>query len=115
MFNIQKTQEEIVKDEMREIDLISKAGLENLKQANESAYRLFWHNEKVTPQEFCDLLGNEAYKLFQASAKSQQFLSEMNSTHTPLTIPEDKEVKFNNDGTVVITDKPLAEDNSPNE
>ena len=105
MFTIQKTQQEIVKDEMVEINLVSEAGLLSLIQSNERAYDLFWNNPKVTPQEFCDLLGNEAYKLFVASSKTQEFIKTIKPDHVELTIPEDKEVEFNKDGTVTITDK----------
>lgn len=105
MFNIEKTQEEIVKEEMMTINQHSEGGLYALKNANWLAYDLFWNNPRVTPQEFCDLMGNEAYKLFVASGKTQAFIKSIDPTHIPLDIPENKEVAFGKDGTVTITDK----------
>ena len=109
MFNIAKTQEDIIKEEMREINTASEAGLINLIQSNLSAYERFWNNSSVTPQEFCDLMKNDAYKLFMSSADSQAFIKKMKPDHYPLSIPKDVDVKFNEDGTVTITDNRIKE------
>jgi len=110
MFNIEKTQEEIVKSEMEKIISISNVGLNNLAQANKRAYVLFWKNPKVSPQEFCDLMGNEAHKLFQTSADSQTFIKTMRPEHEVLTLPDDYDVEFNQDGTVSITKQEVIEE-----
>jgi hypothetical protein len=109
MFNIAKTQEDIIKEEMREINTASEAGLLNLIQSNWTAYNLFWNNPQVAPQEFCDLMKNDAYKLFMSSADSQAFIKKMKPDHEPLSIPKDVDVKFNEDGTVTITDNRIKE------
>ena len=103
MFTITKTKEEIIKDELVKINQVSEFGLMQLITANKRAYDMFWKNPNVTPQEFCDLMGNEAYKLFQSSASSQEFIKSMKSDHVELSIPENWSVEFNQDGTVNVT------------
>ena len=107
MFNIQKTKQDIIKDELIKIDAMSRSGLYQLAEAHKTAYNLFWNNELgITPQDFCDFMGSDAYKLFVASKKGQDFLKEMDSEHEELKIPKGKDATINKDGTVIITELP---------
>ena len=103
MYNIIKTQEEIIKDEIRGINTTANAGIINLKQAIDLAYRQFWFNPLATPQEICDVLGNQAFKLFEDHRDASLFLLSKDSEYVPLQIPENFTADINNDGTVTIT------------
>lgn len=105
MFTITKTQQEIVKDELLQINRASEIALSILEENSKKAYNRFWNNPNATPQELCDVMGNNAYQLFTASAEVQGFIKKMKPEHEMLSIPENKEVTFNADGTVTITDK----------
>lgn len=102
MYDIKKTQLEIAKEELALIGAIGETGIENLIISVQQGYDRFWYNEKVTPQEFCDLMGNQAYKLFQDHRDAQDFIKSKRPDYVELTIPENYEVTFNQDGTVTI-------------
>jgi len=80
-----------------------------------TAYKDFWGNPIITPQEQCDLLGDSASDLFTKHAIGVQFILEnmpnitdyipdfMDTTH----IPTDKKVNIV-ENKIVITDKILT-------
>jgi len=103
MYNIIKTQQEIIKDEIREINITANAGILNLKQAVNSGYQQFWFNSLVTPQEICDILGNQAFKLFEDHRDASLFLLSKDSEYVVQGVPENFTADINNDGTVTIT------------
>lgn len=102
MYTIQKTQQQIINEEIQKISLVGDIGLNVLEQSIKDGYDLFWNNPNATPQELCDLMGNQAYKLFQDHRDAQDFIKSRRSDYVELTIPENYDVTFNQDGTVTI-------------
>lgn len=117
MINIQKTHEELVKDEVVKIvnysDNISK-GTDN---RHKSLWNMIWHNSIATPQEIFDLFGQNAVKLFQLSSALQHLLTEVLNGYEMMSPPY--EYTINEDGTVTVGNKieqePLEEENEQNQ
>lgn len=105
MYEIEKTQLEIAKEELALIGAIGETGIENLVISVQQGYDRFWNNEKVTPQGFCDLMGNSAYKLFKDHSDAQDFIKSKRPDYVALTIPEKWDVQFNENGSVTISEK----------
>ena len=61
------TQEEKTKIAVRTITDQSNGALDNLKFNLNLCWDMFWSNPNATPQQICDALGNNAYKIFQAN------------------------------------------------
>lgn len=102
MYNIIKTQEEIIKDGIREINTTANAGIINLKQAIDLGYQQFWFNPLATPQEICDVLGNQAHKLFEDHSDASLFILSKDSEYVVKGVPENFTADINIDGTVTI-------------
>lgn len=69
----------------------------NLKQS----YNLFWNNPQATPQQICDLLGNNAYKLFENYSVMAQAIMTI-KPDAEVLMPADGAFTINQDGTVTI-------------
>ena len=112
ILDIQKTEEEIKIDEARRQAEYRKGILVAFASAIYVAYKDFWNNTIITPQEQCDLLGSEAFDLFSKHATGVEFIL----THLPTVtehipdfmdiahIPNDKEMTVV-DGKIIISDK----------
>lgn len=98
--SIKKTQEEIVKDNILSwYKQINDTIQYDIDKYNES-FEMFWSEENVTPQERCDMLGNQAYKVFEDSMDRIVHLMKYQPTWNP-PIPPYK-YTINEDGTVTI-------------
>ena len=88
------------------IDKIGDLAVEQLDKRQREAYQNFWFNPFHTPQEFCDFLGTEAYKLFEDHYETQVYLSRRIENYQFLGTPEEYEDPIKHeDGTVTITKK----------
>lgn len=106
MFTIQtKQKEDLVREQIEIISTLGDASVQQLINNHKTTYDLFWNNEFCTPQEICDKLGSEAYKLFINSKTTQDYISSVQPDYVQLTVPEIYDVVFNEDGTVSITNK----------
>jgi hypothetical protein len=107
IFNIEKTQEEIKRDEIRRCAEYRKGALEAHTSAYEVAFHEFWNNSIVTPQEQCDALGTNAMQFFITSQTTATYIKTLNPGWTPPEVPY--EFTINADGTVLIGDKIVKE------
>jgi hypothetical protein len=101
-----QTQTNKALEDIKKINLISE-NLENLiteemKSAYVSSYSVFWDN----PIEICEEAGNQAHILFQKHLEMGQKIQERDPDFVQLTIPDEWEVAFNQDGSVIVTEKP---------
>jgi hypothetical protein len=103
IFNIEKTEQEIKVDEIRRCAEYRRGALEAHISAYEVAFKDFWENEKVTPQEQCDALGDKASQFFQVSQLTQQYIKTLKPDWGEPKMPY--EFTVNEDGTVVIGNK----------
>jgi hypothetical protein len=112
IFNIEKTEEEVKKEEARRQAIYRRDLLVGFASGLYVAYKDFWDNTTITPQEQCTLLGTSASDLFTKHATGVQFIltNLPNVTeHIPnfmdtTAIPQGKNVEYHEDGTVTITD-----------
>jgi hypothetical protein len=116
IFNIEKTEEEVKKEEARRQAIYRRDLLVGFASGLYVAYKDFWNNEILTPQEQCDLLGSEAFDLFSKHATGVEFIL----THLPTVtehipdfmdiahIPNDKEMSVV-EGKIIISDKIIEE------
>lgn len=74
--------------------------LSAMKTSAREVFDLMWNSDGKTPQEVCDLLGNEAVKGFDAHAALQGLIFSIDPTWVPL-VPQYEYTK-NEDGTVTI-------------
>lgn len=101
MFTIEeKTQEEKTKDAVRGMNSHAVASVENAKNNYRTAFNLLWDNENATPQEICDALGNQAYKLFENAMIWISAITKLDPTW--VYPPAPNEFTINPDGTVTI-------------
>lgn len=101
MFNIpEKTRQDKVIDVVRQIDTKVIETIENAKVGYRATYDLLWHNQDVQPQEICDQLGNEAYKMFENAMRWIQAIKQFDPTWEYPPAPN--EFTINEDGTVTI-------------
>jgi hypothetical protein len=70
----------------------------------QTAFYVFWNNEDATPQEICDLFGNNAYKLFENYGLIVQLILTL-KPDTILPTPPNQ-FTINPDGTVTIIPNP---------
>jgi hypothetical protein len=116
ILDIQKTEEEVKIDEARRQAEYRKGMIISFASGLYVAYKDFWDNTTITPQEQCDLLGSEAFDLFSKHATGVEFIL----THLPTVtehipdfmditrIPNDKEMSVV-DGKIIISDKIIEE------
>jgi hypothetical protein len=110
IFNIEKTEEEVKKEEARRQAIYRRDLLVGFASGLYVAYKDFWNNEILTPQEQCDLLGSEAFDLFSRHQAGVVFVMQnlpdvadyISDWLSVTTLPEGKEVEIKEDGTVNI-------------
>ncbi len=78
--------------------------LENMIINRNQTFNLFWNNADATPQELCDLFGNQAYKLFQSYGAVNQLIKALKPDDVPPSSLN--EFTINEDGTVTIIPNP---------
>jgi hypothetical protein len=103
MFNITPTTE---LEALKELDLMNSnanMGLEQLKHYAGQSFNAFWYGT-TSPMFKVQLLGNSALSVFQASALTQAFIKQLDPTWVELSVPEEYEVIFNEDGSAVINE-----------
>lgn len=97
----EKTAEEL---DLESMQLERDDSLSRTLGAYTNGYNVFWQN----PQKYCDIAGNNAYKLFKDHRTTGLYLKEMIPDFVELGIPEEYEQPIiNSDGTVVINKKPV--------
>lgn len=82
----------------------SYSALLRLAQEHKDLFVIFWRN----PNVFCDMLGTKAKSFFEESRRTQTYLYEsLGDDFLPFqcSIPSDKNVVENQDGSVTITNK----------
>jgi hypothetical protein len=92
-----------IRDSMNQIDMISMAALNVLKNTIKRCFELIWNSDTYTAQDVCDMYGTGALKLFIASAQVQGLIKTLDPNYVVLEAPAD--VTINKDGTVTITAK----------
>jgi hypothetical protein len=111
ILNIEKTEQEIKKEEARRQAENRKQMAVSLAWSFYTAYKDFWESPILSPQEQCDLFGTSAHEFFSKHQATVLFIEEHLpdvSSYVPLwesirSVPSDKQVTINEDGTVTIT------------
>jgi hypothetical protein len=98
------TQEQNIALAVSQLSSQVNGSLDNLKRNIQIAWDLFWHNPQATPQQICDALGNNAYKIFQESGFWQAAIKQRDPDYEELVPPN--EFVINQDGTVEIIPNP---------
>lgn len=96
-----RTSDEVFNDLMK----ISQTAATSLRQSQTQAYFMFWNNPDATPQQLAEKLGTNGVAFFQVSSKIDDVLELAFDGYQRKTIPEQYNVTFNQDGTVIITQK----------
>ncbi len=101
MFNIpEKTRQDELIDIVRKIDSKVLETIENAKVGYRATYDMLWHTPNVHPQEICDILGNEAYKMFENAMRWIQVLQQFDPSW--VYPPAPYQFTVNENGTVTI-------------
>ena len=109
----EKTQEEIAKEQVREINSNVERITGLSKTFSQKLYDLFWNNEKCTPQELIAIYGSDGYKLFQKLAIWNNAINAIDPSFVVPTVPEKWDYTINPDGTVTITEKVVEPNQNP--
>lgn len=106
--NIKKTQEELNKDIANEFVNYLNNVVQGTDNRIKSLAQMFWNN----PVEINEALGNETGKLFTLLGSLEALLGQFDPSYVPFVVP----YKFtvNADGSVVIGDKILIENDTNN-
>ena len=107
---IEKTKDELVKDEARRFIAHNKKILQDLIINYKHAFWMVWNNPDVTPKEMMDALGTRGRDIFIASSDLQAFIKKMEPSFQDM-VPS-HEYTINEDGTVTIGEK-LTPDSEP--
>lgn len=99
-FNITKTHEQIVIDEVVSLGEMNSRTLENLIHNFENAFWQVWSNRNATPQEIFNFFGVNALQLFQTATATIAFIQTLKPDYVPPTIPY--AYAINQDGTVTV-------------
>ena len=111
MYNITTPTQLKAVEELNAMNTYATNALEQFISFTKQAYNSFWFGE-ATPQEKIILLSTEALKVFKDSADAQAFIASKVEGYILLGVPNGYEVKFNKDGSAVITGELLQnEDN----
>ena len=106
---IQPTQEQIDENTVRKLIYDSEISLITLAKKHKELFEIFWKR----PQEYCNIMGTNSVMFFSESRRTQTYLYEAlgEAKFAPFmcSIPIDKIVTENEDGTVIITDIPSEE------
>lgn len=101
MFNIEKTQEELLKDHAIGISELRDTHINTVKMQYQQSFDLVW-NSMYAPQAVFDMYGNEAVQLFVEANKTIGYILQLDSSYSP---PMPKyEYTLNEDGTVTVGD-----------
>lgn len=103
----EKTNEEKVSDKLREINQDISFLVDVLDTNFKNIANKFFNDQEFTPQEFADVLGVQAQKLFGMLQGTQQFIASIKSDYIPLGLPE---IKWSKTGTVeeIIKAEPIS-------
>lgn len=101
MFQIpEKTHEEKIRDQIIAINEHSRISAETAKANYYGAFDMLWNPPYGTPQDICDGLGSQAYKLFENAMTWIGVIVALDpSWQYP---PAPNEFTINHDGTVTI-------------
>ena len=103
---IEKTEEEKLVDLVNTFNNESVLSLDNVKHNYKRLFDMLWLQDN--PQAFFDLMGNEAYKVFETAQKTVLYIMSIDPTYTQ---PEAVyEYTVNADGTVTVGDKIISEE-----
>lgn len=100
-----KTQAEIAKDEVREMNAMVERITELSKTFSEKLFNHFWFNPYATPQELVAIYGTDGYKLFEKLSVWNSAINNIDPTFIPKSVPSKWDYKINQDGSVTITEK----------
>jgi len=100
MISIEKTHDEILKDEVLKIIESSNNISKGTDIRHKNLWNLIWNNKNVTPQEIFDVFSTDAYKLFELSSALQTLLSRVIENYQFMT-PK-YEYTINEDGSVTV-------------
>jgi len=117
IYNIEKRAEQIRQEEVFRQASVRQSSIIAFAYSILNAYNDFWFNPALTAQEQCDILGTSAITLFTEHSACVQFIltrmpnitDYVSSFMSVTAIPADKNVVFNNDGTVTITNITIEE------
>lgn len=94
---------------IRQTDARAKQALAQVSTAHAQMFRECWDESKITAQAKCDFMGQNAYKLFASSKATQEYLYTWLPGYVPLTVPVNRDVVINEDGTVTIKFKKVVD------
>jgi hypothetical protein len=102
MYNIEKTTEEIAKDSAIQITNDAEKSVNDTDYKHEQMFKSFWYPTNCTTQDICNVLGNQAYKIFKDSYETQLYLAKVKPNYVQLVPP--REYTINENGSVLIGD-----------
>lgn len=94
---------------IRQTDARAKQALAQVNAAHAQMFRECWDESKITAQAKCDFMGQNAYKLFASSKATQEYLYAWLPGYVSLTVPSNRDVIINQDGTVTIKFKKVVD------
>ena len=104
---IEKTKEELAKEAVNAFSNESQDVLDNYKNNYKNLFSMIW-NTSVHPQDFFDILGNQAVTIFQTAQEVVMHIMKLDPNYIPPAAPYKFEI--NRDGTVTIGEKIIIED-----
>jgi hypothetical protein len=104
---IEKTPEELAKEQVMAFSKESQAVLDNYKYNYQRLFNMIW-NSDVHPQDFFDVLDTQAVTIFQTAQEVVTHIMKLEPSYTPPAAPY--EYTINQDGTVTVGEKIISED-----
>lgn len=99
---IEKTPEELAKEQVIAFSKESQSVLDNYKYNYQRLFNMIWSTQ-VNPQDFFDVLGSNAASIFATAQKVVMHIIDLDPTYTPPAAPY--KYVINQDGTVTVGDK----------
>lgn len=99
---IEKTPEELAKEQVMAFSRESQSVLDNYKYNYQRLFNMIW-STSVHPQDFFDVLGSNAASIFATAQKVVMHIIDLDPTYTPPSAPYLFTVNPN--GTVTVGDK----------
>jgi hypothetical protein len=93
-----------IQKSLKDIQSISESLKQIVLVSFRRASQLVWDNEKVTPQQMFDAVGADSVLFCQISSKLMELLAVVGVT-VESPVPANKDLQFNQDGTVTVIDK----------